>query len=50
LDVAKSSETLAESNFGFGIRGSIGFFIRGRGEDLNREILEDLRLILFALI
>ena len=48
--MAKSSETLAESDFRFGIRGSTGSFIRERGEGLNREILEDLRLILFALI
>jgi hypothetical protein len=41
---------LAESDFRFGILGGTESFIWGRGEDLNREILEDLRLILFALI
>jgi hypothetical protein len=36
------SETLAESNSRFDIRDSTGSLVEGKGENLNRKILENL--------
>ena len=39
-----------ENNSKFDIRNNIKSFIKNKEEDLNKKILKDLKLILFALI